>query len=328
MSYRVRLAGPDDVPAIQELVAELLPGTDAARRYAWLYAGNPHGRALTWIAEANSGKTAAITSFFRRRLWVEGEEIGGALGGDGFVRTEYRRQGIMNAMHEACRRDMRGLGVEVMFGTPLPANVTPLTKAGCRTICDAIRYVRPLSGKVLGLSGLGERLMTPFLTPIRAGARLEPMVPGDARVDEIWLRSRADLRIATVRDAAFYTWRFLDSPSQQQKAYVIMDGKLALAACALETMDDVVRIVDLVAPSELWPRALRAIGAHCRGAAALSIRLNARDADARRMLRGGFFARDGKPFNLMVPVDSPREGVFYDPARWYFTWAESDMDRA
>jgi predicted N-acetyltransferase YhbS len=112
MSHHVRLARPDDRPRIQALIAELLPEFDAKKRWDWIYAGNPHGPALTWIAiDDASGEAAGCTSFFRRRLQVDGREVGGALGGDGFVSPRFRRRGIGGAMHRASAADMATKGV-------------------------------------------------------------------------------------------------------------------------------------------------------------------------------------------------------------------------
>src|SRR6185295_1873744 len=106
MSHHVRLARPEDRSGIQALIAELLPEFDPKKRFEWIYDGNPHGRALTWVAiDGATGDMAGCTSFFRRRLIVDGREVGGALGGDGFVSPRYRRRGIGGAMHRASAAD-------------------------------------------------------------------------------------------------------------------------------------------------------------------------------------------------------------------------------
>lgn len=74
------------------------------------------------------------------------------------------------------------------------------------------------------------------------------MVEGDRPVDEVWACTRAELGIATVRDATFYEWRFRRSPSQQLGAAgVVVDDGRPVGACALERVDDRLRIVDLLA---------------------------------------------------------------------------------
>ena len=48
------------------------------------------------------------------------------------------------------------------------------------------------------------------------------MVRGDARVDEVWEAFAPTMPLAAVRDAAFYTWRFIDAPAHREPAFVIM----------------------------------------------------------------------------------------------------------
>lgn len=318
MTFTVRFANPDDAPAIRSVIAELMPELDHARRHQWLYEDNPHGRALTWIAvEDDTKEVAGCTSFFRRTLIVDGKEVGGALGGDGFVRPRFRRRGLGAAMHRASRAGMSEHGIAVMFGTPMPANLTPLTQAGARSITETVQYARPILPGALG--GALDRLIAP--------ARLDPMVEDDPRVDAVWSETAPELGIATVRDARFYTWRFLRSPSQAQHPFVIVDGERPIAACALERLGNGLRIVDLIAPRARWGQALRAIAARVRDCRTLQMKLTREDYQARRLWLQGFVPRESKKdLNLLLPEHSPDEATFYDPARWYFTWAESDLD--
>lgn len=330
MGFLVRQAAPEaraeDRRLIVETLAEYLPELDPEARFRWLYETNPHGRALTWFAlDEASGELAGLTSFFRRRLWVEGRLADGALGGDGYVRPAFRRRGLGELLHKASRRDMSSHGVEVMFGTPMDANLTPLTRAGARTIGDTVRYVCPLGGRGLTVaeSWLERRAGSDL-----GRARLEPMVEGDRRVDEVWAGTRAELGIATVRDEAFYDWRFRRSPSQQQHAYVVVDDGRPVGACALERVDDRLRIVDLLAPARSWGLALGVIARSHERCATLELKLTREDGEARQLLRHGFLARDTKPLNLLLPEGEPRATTYYDPSLWSFSWAESDMDYA
>jgi GNAT superfamily N-acetyltransferase len=328
----VRLATPADDPILLAALAEYHPTVDAAVRLRWLYEGNPHGRALTWIAfeGGGSGDWVGITSFFPRRMIVDGVETRGALGGDGYVRPAHRRRGIGGMLHAASRRDMPAHGIELMFGTPKRANVTPLGSSGAHNISETVRYVRPLSARLLDVLGvLGQTLPQTLLAPRRGGPRLFPMVPNDRRVDAVWEETRGELRIATVRDAAFYTWRFLRSPSQRQLPFVVMDAGRAVGACAIERVENKLHVIDVVAPARAWDRVFAAIAAHVPECDTLEIQLARKDAEARWMWRHGFFAREARPLNLLLPSHCAlrRAAVLSDPRRWYFTWAESDVDR-
>jgi GNAT superfamily N-acetyltransferase len=319
MALEVRRARDGDRAIIERTLGEYLPELDPSRRYDWLYLQNPHGRALTWLA-FEGGELAGITSFFARRMLVGGVEKRGALGGDGYVRPRFRRRGIGRLLHAASREDMAKEGVAVMFGTPMPANVTPLTQVGARTIGDTIRYARPLKAEALRLPKVADKILSPLLLP-RSNARLEPMLENDPRVDAIWEKTKLSISIATIRDASFYTWRFLRSPSQRQRPFLIVDGEV-IGVCALERVEDRLRIVDLIAPRENWPRLFGAIVSYAPDCNSVEIKLMKDDS----LWRHGFVAREPKPLNLLLPPGEPLSEVLYDPGRWYFTWAESDMD--
>ena len=87
-------------PRDQELVKTLLqghlgPDADVEARYQWLYLKNPHGKARTYLAtHGATGEAAGLTSLFPRRVLVAGRHRNGAIGGDGYVRPAFRRQGI------------------------------------------------------------------------------------------------------------------------------------------------------------------------------------------------------------------------------------------
>ncbi len=333
MGYHVRLAGPGDRGEILELVGELFgrdgaSGIDVARRHTWLYEDNPHGPAVTWLAiDDDTGATAGCSSFFPRRMTLHGHSVRGALGGDCWVRPRFRRRGLGTALHRAARRDMRALGIEVMFGTPLLANRTPLREAGSRDVAHVARYVRPLGAAAFGVRARAvDRLASALLAP-RARARLDPIVGPDARVDEVWRAVRRDIGIGTARDAAMYAWRFVASPSRRQRAFVVVDGGSPVATCALERVGPSLRIIELVAPPGAWGAALAAICDHGRDASVVEVRLTRSEAAAHRLWRHGFIERGGViPLNIVLPEGDPQAELFWGDSRWYFTSLESDMD--
>ncbi|MGE0396575.1 MAG: hypothetical protein AB7T06_07665 [Kofleriaceae bacterium] len=314
--FAVREATAADEPELRALIAEMMPGVDVDARWRWMYEDNPGGRAITWVAVAPSGEVAGTTSFFPFRLWLDGVEVRGALGGDGYVRPAFRRKGIGGLLHDASRRGMPAHAIGCMYGAPGAMNVTPLKHGGSRELGAVARWVRPLRSGPL-----------PLVLP--GAARLEPMAARDPRVDEVWCEARKELRLAAVRDAAFYQWRFREAPAQKQPAYVIVDGQRPIGACALESLAGgaELHVVDLVAVPGRWHACLRAIahhGARSTRARVASIKLFAIDARRRGMLRAGFVEREGKPFLCMIPAGGDRR--FIDPQRWFYCGGDSDLD--
>lgn len=327
LGFMVRLASPGDRSAIMAAIAELLPGMDVARRHRWLYEENPHGPALSWIAwDEATGQVAGVTSFFRRRIVARGRDVTAALGGDCYVPPRFRRRGIASALHGASRRDMARFGIEVMFGTPTSANVTPLAQHRTRDVVEVVRYARPVGAAALRLSSRLDFIARRVLRPRNRGLVLDPLRERDPRVDAIWDQTRPELGIATVRDAQFYDWRFRRSPSQRQRPFVVLDRGQPIAACALERAGRRLCVIDLLAPRHAWSSALAAIAASANECDTVELRLARADADARGIWKLGFVARDAKPLNIMVPEGSPHETVYLDGARWFYTWSESDID--
>ena len=321
--FEVREATAADRPEIEALIAEMIPGCDVAARWRWLYDTNPGGKALTWIA-SEDGKVAGCTSLFPFRMWLDGEQVLGSLGGDGYVRPAFRRRGLGGLMHDASRRGMPAHRIGCMYGAPGAMNVTPLKHGGSREMGHVARYVRPLR---IGPSLVGDlvaRATRPPLAP-----KLEPMSANDRRVDTVWAAARRDLQHAAVRDAAFYTWRFHDAPSGREPAYVIESRGEPIGACALESLQGggELHIVDLVAVPGAWHACLSAIVRHAADhtrARTVSIKMFTLDARTRRMWQSGFLERDSKPFLCMIPKDGDRRVI--DPQRWFYTGADSDLD--
>ncbi len=323
-AFTVREATDADRGEIEALIAEMIPGVDVGARWTWLYDTNPGGRALTWLAIAPTGEVAGCTSFFPFRLWLDGEEVRAALGGDGYVRPAFRRRGLGGLLHDASRRAMPAHKIGCMYGAPGAMNLTPLKHGGSRELGQVARYVRPLQ---VGPSIIGR--VVARLTRPRNAPTLEPMTEDDPRVDAVWMEAKRDLRLAAIRDAAFYEWRFRGAPAQREPAYVILDAHEPIGACAVESLrgGDELHIVDVVPVPGKWHACLEAIVAHAGDktrARSVSIKLFASDARRRRMWQSGFVERDGKPFLCMIHKDGDRR--FLDPQRWFYTGADADLD--
>lgn len=322
----VRAASSLDRLELVTLIREMIPDVDAEARWRWLYEQNPGGRALSWLA-CDGDRVAGCTSFFPFRLWLDGAEVRAALGGDGYVRPAFRRQGVGAALHQASRDAMPWHGIGCMYGAPGAMNVTPLKRGGSSEVGDVARWVRPLRASALGAPG---RLLgnVALATP-RHAAALEPMRRLDARVDEVWAAARTELRLAAVRDAAFYTWRFLDAPLGRQAAFVIVERGTPVGACAVEATSGgrILTLVDLVTVPGAWLSGLRAVVRHAvehTAADRVELKLFAADGRRRQLWRAGFIERERKPFLCMIPPSGDRR--FLDADRWFYSGADSDLD--
>ena len=319
MTFSIREATSADRDEIGRLVGEMIPGVDVAARLAWMYDANPGGPALTWLA-TEGGEVAGCTSFFPFQMWLDGAPVRAALGGDGYVRPKFRRRGLGGLLHDATRLGMSAHGLGCMYGAPGAMNLTPLKHGGSRELGTVARWVRPLR-----VRGEVDRLIRKLVRPRRT-ATLSPMRPHDPRVDRVWAAARCELALTAVRDAAFYTWRFVAAPAGRQWPHVIERGGEPIGACALERMGETIRITDLLAPHRHWHACLAAITHHVSRTAARAVDLKLFSLDGRRrqMWRSGFAERENKPFLVMIPRGGDRR--FLDPQRWFYGGADSDLD--
>lgn len=327
MTTVIREATDRDRPELAALLAEMIPGCDVAARLRWLYDTNPGGPAITWLATEGS-RVAGCTSFFPFRLWLDGAEVRGALGGDGYVRPEFRRRGIGARLHEASCAAMPAHQISCMYGAPGAMNLTPLKAGGSRETGHVVRWVRPLRGEAL-------HVPKPFAEAVswalrkKSKAELVHALPDDPRIDEVWEQARHEVKLGAIRDGAFYAWRFHQAPAGRQPTFVVLDGERPIGACALEEIGNgrIERIVDLIAVPGEWRTCLDAAVEYCRKhsvAELVDIKLLERDSAKRAMYRSLFIERGKKPFLCMIPAGGDPRLV--DPERWFYTNADSDLD--
>jgi GNAT superfamily N-acetyltransferase len=325
--YVVRAALPSELPQLLELLAEHMPDRDVRAKWAWIYQGNPEGAALTWAAfDEASGELAGASSYFPVRMWIEGEVVRGAIGGDGYVRPKFRRRGIAAKLHAALRGEMPKHGIEVMFGAPAAANITPLQGGGSQLITDYVRYVRPLTASAIDpRAAFADPIARRLFGPRAGSACLQPLAARDPRADEVWAQTRGELGISVVRDATFLDWRFSQSPRGVQPAFVVVDEGRAIATCALQECSDRLLIVELCAPASAWGKALSAILGRAAHLQSVEIWLLREEAERLHLWRHGFIARDARPYLAVAREGSQRPALF-DARRWSYTNAAVDID--
>ena len=169
-------------------------------------------------------------------------------------------------------------------------------------------------------------LVAPLMVP-STRARLDPVAPGDARVDAVWRDARARIGLGTVRDARCTRGASTRRPRGGSARSWSWTGARPSPRARSSAWGGVQRIVELIAAAERWGEALRAICAHARGCDTVELRLTPEQAAAHGLARHGFLERGGgMPLNVVLPEGEPKADVFWDPRRWYVTWLETDQD--
>ena len=248
------------------------------------------------------------------------------------MRPAFRRRGLGGLLHDASRRDMAAHRIGCMYGAPGAMNLTPLKHGGSRELGHVSRWARPLAASALGVrAGASTGSIAAALKPRVRAAELDPMRPHDPRVDAVWAAARRELRLAAVRDAAFYTWRFLDAPAQRQPR--VRDRRRAASRSARARSSRcnegrVLRIVDLLAAPGAWHACLRAIARsrgrdHARRGRSI-IKLMASTAARRAMWRVRLHrARAASRSSCMIP----RTAIAGRRSTLVLLRRDSDLDR-
>jgi GNAT superfamily N-acetyltransferase len=157
----------------------------------------------------------------------------------------------------------------------------------------------------------------------------------DERADTIWQSVAPSYRVISHRGAAWLRWRFDESPERldyrryyavrRQKliGYVVLRPTTWNGAPALSIVDYLARPCDMAATLACAVRVAR----HDRVTALLCNTLNAQAT--RAMLSVGFLRRRNQGFQiLMYTPDNDSAGqALRDPANWFLTSADSDIDQ-
>jgi hypothetical protein len=342
-AFEVRPAGEGDREPVLAVMRTVAAGADLDARWEWMYRRNPHGRALTWLArERATGRPVGCTSLFPRRVWVDGRQRLGAIGGDCFVDPAFRRRGIATALHRASLSALNEGGVEFMYGPPRPNNLEALVKAGSRVVAVFRRWVRFLDGRALLRAATG-RPLAPLSPLVGAALRaldhaapgqtltLEPLSAFGAEFDRLFAEAAPGHAVVCVRDRAYLEWRYLAAPAARQKPFALRRGGALVGFVALEVADGRASLVDLFTaprPGDV-DGALRAVVAQARrlGAASLEARLVEGGPLSTRFRRHGFLARDGLRFQLACPAGDPQHARLCDATAWHFAVGDEDIDR-
>jgi hypothetical protein len=340
--FEIRRAEDDDRDGLLALIAKLYRG-DSVARYEHLYRSNPHGAALTWLAvETATGQAVACTSLFPRRVYVGGRERPGSIGGDCFVEPRVRRQGLAVALHRASLAEMRGGGVDFMYGPPVPNNLAALLKAGSTLVSEYRRWVRPLDGGVSVVAsfygrtgplaakviGVPLRLLDRVGRSAMRDYSMEEVARFGVEFDQLFERVAPTHTIACVRDSRYLTWRYA-APRQQLPLAVRRHGEL-VGLVVMEMDQERAALVDVFTSADAASTdiALRLAMDYAASRGCFSIEAHAteRSPVARRLARLGYILRGARGFQVAANPLDPQLDVLTSPDSWHLMEADKDLD--
>lgn len=239
--YEIRPAAPGDEAALlafhePTFGAPASTGSRPAVRWHWQYRGHPEGQAMTLARRLSDGAVHALVAATPHRVWVEGEEARFGLFTDCGQHPDAPAPGgvpLFLAAAAAFARDHAGRGkLAVLHGRPSPA-VRDLGRfpevPGHALDWEALR-----SASVLVLEGRRFARTLDALPPLAVVTEPSPGPEAAALFD----RLKPEFGAATVRDEAWFRWRYETHPLHRHVLPRVRDGNGGLRALAAARTSD------------------------------------------------------------------------------------------
>jgi hypothetical protein len=233
-----------------------------ARRFEWLYRGNPAGMAWSWFAyEKATNKNVGVASVFPRAMWVGGKVMRCGLVGDFAVDASHRSMGPALMLQRATFEPVQRGELAFCYDCPPHARGMSLFhRLGMDADCQIHRYARLLRtdrqlGRYLGWGRLAASLVGLGNLLLALWSGRSHKVPGldialhEGRFGEEF--SALDQQVGgrdpirARRTAEDLNWRYRDDPLRSYQAWTARrGGELAgFAIFSLSAQD--ARLMDL-----------------------------------------------------------------------------------
>jgi GNAT superfamily N-acetyltransferase len=337
VSFEVVRYAPEWRSSLVALLARVGTTQLSDEEFAWWFDRNPAGEGIVSLA-VGDGEVVGVAamSFFKTRL--EGVETRLAIPVNVATDARYRGQGVFSTLQQANEDAAAASGSPLTVTFP-NANSHPIfvRRLGWIDLPRLRLWARPLRAAgvvryVLGRAGERGGMRAPdSASRTLHGLEVRPIERFGAQLDELGTRAAAGYGNHFTRDAAYFDWRYLDSPRDYRCFGAYRGEELRGVAVVGHTFKHGVSagfLADLVAAPEdgVAVRALVGRAAEeVRGGADALVLLPPRSRDHRRSLaRAGFAPTNkklrfiGKPLHDGVRIDERAEA-------WHFTLGDFDF---
>jgi hypothetical protein len=332
----------EDRPTIMRLWNSGLARHDMAEaKLQWYYQRNPEGLPQNFLLRSDaSPRPVGVAALARRRMRYGAKSLVAGFILDFVVEPEHRT--FFPAL--LLQKELLRHGKEayaVVFGMPGAGAEAILRRAGYRWVGQMVRLVRVLRSRAF-LSRFLPGWLSAILGPaidhtLLATASLHGLLNSgyawewrdrpDTDFDALWERVAPPDTLIGVRDRAFLTWRFVESPLHAHRFFTVVskaDRKLvAYAVCHVdaEAMHVADFLVDPGAPGagrRLWLDL--SSEAYRMGHRSLSVEFLGNEDVRRQMDALGMVKREERP--LYAAFENRPE--LSSPSNWYLTNADVD----
>jgi GNAT superfamily N-acetyltransferase len=337
VSFQILRYAPEWRASLVALLARVGTTALSDEEFAWWFDRNPAGEGIVSLAvDGDEVIGVAAMSFFKTRL--EGVETRLAIPVNVATDARYRGRGVFSSLQEANEEAAASAGSPLTVTFP-NARSYPIFvgRLGWIDLPRLRLWARPLRAGgvvryVLGRTGERGGMRPTDASPrTLRGLEVRPIARFGSELDELGARAAAGYGSHFARDAAYFNWRYLDSPRDYRCFGAYRTGELVGVAVVGHTFKHGVSagfLADLVAaPGETT--AIRALtsraAAEVEGGADAVVLLPPRAQVHRRALvRAGFGPTKTKLRFIGKPL---HDGAHIDrrPEAWHFTLGDFDF---
>lgn len=322
-----------------------LPAAAGRARFDWLYLNNPDGPALVWLAENENGQAVGTSAAHPRRMRVAGETVRALVLGDFAFDAAQRSIGPALHLLRATLAPVRDGTYPFSFDFPSRALNAVYRRMGAAALGDNQRWMHPVAVQRLLRARLGDTPLADVLgvlgDTILRGRRSLRGTSVDLQVEPLACECSeefaaldagisADRVAASVRDAAYLNWHYLQNPIWKHAIFTARaGGRLAGYTVLRRANPRVVSVVDLQGQNEdICAALLSAALDHSRAqdAAALHVEVLAHSPAARLVETLGFFRRETSvgPVLFLSP-DCPHATKLQSATSWWLMGGDRDV---
>jgi GNAT superfamily N-acetyltransferase len=305
--------------------------------FTWWFDRNPGGEGIVSLA-VDGGEVVGVAAMSFFATLLEGVSTRLAIPVNVATDARYRGQGVFSTLEEANEAAAAASGSPLTVTFPNASSHPIFVRRLGWTDLPRLRlWARPLrfSGVVryaLGREGEREGMRDPTDASLHMhGLEVRPIDHFGADMDELGLQAAAGYGSHFTRDAAYFQWRYVESPRDYRCFAAYRGGDLAGVAVVGHTYKHGVSagfLADLVAAPE-DSKAVRALVSRAvdeveGGADALVLLPPSEPSQRRALLRAGFAPTNKK---LRFIGKALHDGVRIDESAdaWHFTLGDFDF---
>jgi len=322
----------------------------------WQFEQNPAGKGSGSVA-VEGDEIVGFLGFVPKRIKIGERIVVGAQILDLMVDPKMRGRQLGTFLAQRTNMQIQESGASFTFGLPNKNSYRLLTheRVGLRTIFSPSVWVKPLrSFSILTLvrryrlpaiatrigTGCLALLSSCFRPPhVPTGVTMEEVEGIDDRFEHLWRIASQAHPVLFVRDAEYLRWRYLLHPVYKYRILCVSErGRIVGFLMVYERLFEGMRIGQLVdwlvdpalPQANAWLLRAAQNWAHAAGLDALIAAALPTMSIAHAFRRMGYFPvpKRFEPIttNLIVlSFDNTLDRYFQTPARWFWTWGDSDV---